>query len=115
MGCCRASKVEFCPAAGVGLCGRAAIHTFNEYRGVQALDVSAHFFAVIAWFSGPRTAIAVTETRKAVVQNNTASIDGSIIEKAKNSAKKLMGKSMDPIHVRTTVQSIVKNNKIVEQ
>ena len=60
MGCCRASKVESSPAAGVGLCGRAAIHTFNGYRGVQALDVSAHFFAVIAWFSGPRTAIAVT-------------------------------------------------------
>lgn len=62
-----------------------------------------------------RTAIAVTETGKAVVQNNIASIDGGIFEKAKNSAKKLMGKAMEPIHVETTGRCLVKNNQIVER
>ena len=62
-----------------------------------------------------RTAIAVVETEKAVVQNNTASIDGSIVEKAKNGAKKLIGKGKGPIHVMTTGQSVVKNNQIVER
>lgn len=62
-----------------------------------------------------RTAIAVVETEKAVVQNNTASIDGSMIEKAKNGAKKLVGKATEPIHVKTTGQSIIKNNQIVER
>lgn len=44
-----------------------------------------------------RSAIVVVGTGKAVVQDNTASIDGSIIEKAKNGAKKLVGKAMGPI------------------
>lgn len=60
-----------------------------------------------------RTAIYVTETEKAVVQNNTASIDGGIIEKAKNCAKKLMGKATYPIHVKITDKSIVKKNKVL--
>lgn len=62
-----------------------------------------------------RTAIAVVETRKAIVQNNSVSIDGSILEKAKNSAKKLMGKATAPIHVKTIGQSIIKNNQILER
>jgi parallel beta-helix repeat protein len=62
-----------------------------------------------------RTAITVTETGKAIVQNNTASIDGSFFEKAKNGAKSLIGKGMDPIYVKTKNQSIVKNNKVVER
>lgn len=61
-----------------------------------------------------RTAIFVAETGKAVVQNNTASINGGIIEEAKNGAKKLVGKATDPIHVKTTGQSIIKNNQIME-
>ena len=63
-----------------------------------------------------RTAIYVAETGKATVLNNTASIDGSIIEKAKKGIKRLMGKkNMEPIYVKTTNQSIVKNNKVVER
>ena len=62
-----------------------------------------------------RTGISVTETEKAVVQNNTVNIDGNILEKAKNSVKKLVGKAVNPIHVMTTGQSIVKNNQIVER
>lgn len=62
-----------------------------------------------------RTAISVTETAKAVVQNNTVSIDGSIIEMAKNGAKKLMGKAIEPIHVKVTGQSIMKDNKVIER
>lgn len=62
-----------------------------------------------------RIAIIVKETRKAVVQNNIAIIDGSIYEKAKNSAKQIIGKGKDPIHVKTTGQSVVKNNKIIER
>jgi parallel beta-helix repeat protein len=62
-----------------------------------------------------RTAISVTETGKAIVRNNTASIDGSIIEKAKNGAKQIMGKGKDPIHVKTIGQSVVMNNKIIER
>lgn len=62
-----------------------------------------------------RTAIYVAETGKATVLNNTASIDGSIIEKTINGAKRLMGKGTDPIHVKTTSKSIVKNNKVVER
>ena len=46
-----------------------------------------------------RTAITITETGKAIVLNNTASIDGSIIEKA----------------MQTTSQSIVEDNKVVER
>ena len=61
-----------------------------------------------------RTVISVIETGKAIVQDNTASIDGSIRDKAKNRAKKLIGKGKDPILVKTTVQGIVKNNKIVD-
>lgn len=60
-----------------------------------------------------RTAIYVIETGTAVVQNNTASINGSIIEKAKDGAKKLMGKGTDPIHVKTTGQNIVNENRII--
>lgn len=62
-----------------------------------------------------RIAIIVQETGKAVVQNNIAIIDGSIYEKAKNSAKQIIGKGKDPIHVKTTGQSVVKNNKIIER
>lgn len=62
-----------------------------------------------------RTAISVVETGKAVVQNNTASIEGSIFEKAKNRAKSLIGKGKDPIYVKTKKRSIVKNNKVVER
>ena len=63
-----------------------------------------------------KTAIYVAETGKATVLNNTASIDGSIIEKAKKGIKQLMGKkNMEPIYVKTTSQSIVKNNKVVER
>ena len=62
-----------------------------------------------------RTAIYVAETGKATVLNNTASIDDGIIEKAKNGIKKLLGKGMDPIYVKTIGQSIVKNNKVVER
>jgi len=62
-----------------------------------------------------RTAIYVIEAGKATVQNNTASIDGSIIEKAKNGAKKLIGKGKEPIHVKTLGQSIVKKNKLIER
>lgn len=62
-----------------------------------------------------RTAITVRETEKATVLNNTASIDGSIIEKAKHGSKRLMGKGVDPINVKTTSQCIVKNNKVVER
>ena len=62
-----------------------------------------------------RLAISVTETGKAIVRNNTASIDGGIFEKAKNEAKQIMGKGKDPIHVKTTGQSVVKNNKIIER
>lgn len=61
------------------------------------------------------SAISVTETRNAVVQNNTANIKGNVLEKAKNRAKKLLGEVADPIHVKTTGQSIVKNNKVVEK
>lgn len=62
-----------------------------------------------------RLTISVTETRKAIVRNNTASIDGSIFEKTKNRAKQLLGKGYDPIHVKTTGQSVVMNNKIIER
>lgn len=62
-----------------------------------------------------RTAIYVIEAGKATVQNNTASIDGSIIEKAKNGAKKLIGKGKEPIHVSTIEPSIIKNNKVIER
>jgi hypothetical protein len=62
-----------------------------------------------------RAAIYVLETGKAVVQNNTASIDGSIVEQAKNGAKKLIGKGKEPIHVKTLGQSIVKKNKLIER
>ena len=62
-----------------------------------------------------RTAISVIESGKAIVQKNTASIDGSILEKAMNGAKQLLGKGLEPIHVKTTVQSVVKNNKIIER
>lgn len=62
-----------------------------------------------------RTAIAIAKTGKATVQNNTASIDGSIIEKAKNGAKKLVGKGKEPIHVSTIEPSLVKNNKVIER
>ena len=62
-----------------------------------------------------RLAISVTETGKAIVRNNTASIDGGIFEKAKNGAKQIMGKGKDPIHVKTTGQSVVMNNKIIER
>lgn len=62
-----------------------------------------------------RTAIYVLETGKAVVQNNTASIDGSILEQAKNGVKKLIGKGKEPIHVKTLGQSIVKKNKLIER
>ena len=62
-----------------------------------------------------RTAISIMETGKAVVQNNTVSIDGSIIEKVKKGAKKLMGRGMQSIHLKTTALSIVKNNKVVER
>lgn len=61
------------------------------------------------------TAITIMEAGKAVVKNNTASIDGSIIEKTINGAKRLVGKGADPIHVKTTGKSIVKNNKVVER
>lgn len=60
-----------------------------------------------------RTAISVTETGKAVVQNNTASINGGIIKEAKNGAKKLVGKATAP-HVKTTGQNIINNNQIME-
>ena len=62
-----------------------------------------------------RTAIYVAETGKATVLNNTASTDGSIIEKTINGAKRLMGKGVDPIYVKTKGKSIVKNNKVVER
>lgn len=62
-----------------------------------------------------RTAIYVIEVGKAIVQNNTASIDGSIIEKAKNGAKKLVGKGKEPIHVSTIEPSLIKNNKVIER
>lgn len=62
-----------------------------------------------------RAAIYVLETGKATVQNNTASIDGSILEQAKNGAKKLIGKGKEPIHVKTLGQSIVKKNKLIER
>lgn len=62
-----------------------------------------------------RTAIYVLETGKATVQNNTASIDGSILEQAKNGAKKLIGKGKESIHVKTLGQSIVKKNKLIER
>jgi hypothetical protein len=62
-----------------------------------------------------RTAIYVIEAGKATVQNNTASIDGSILEQAKNGAKKLIGKGKEPIHVKTLGQSIVKKNKLIER
>ena len=62
-----------------------------------------------------RSAIYVAETEKATVLNNTASIDGSIIEKTINGAKRLMEKGADPIHVKTKGKSIVKNNKVVER
>lgn len=62
-----------------------------------------------------RIAIIVQETGKAVVQNNIAIISGNIYEKAKNGAKQIMGKSKDPIHVKTVGQSVVKNNKVVER
>ena len=62
-----------------------------------------------------RTAIYVIEVGKATVQNNTASIDGSILEQAKNGAKKLIGKGKEPIHVKTLGQSIVKKNKLIER
>ena len=62
-----------------------------------------------------RLAISVTETGKAIVRNNTASIDGGIFEKAKNGAKQLLGKGYDPIHVKTTGQNVVMNNKIIER
>lgn len=62
-----------------------------------------------------RIVIFVKETGKAVVKNNIASIDGSIFEKAKNEAKQLLGKGLDPIDVKTIGQSVVKNNKIVER
>ena len=65
--------------------------------------------------TGTVPVIERTETEKAVVQNNTAIIDGSILEKTKNDTKKLIGKGMGPIHVKTTVQGIVKHNKIVER
>lgn len=67
------------------------------------------------YFLKGRTAITVTETGKATVQNNIVSIDGSIIEKAKNVAKRLMGKGKEPIHVKTLGQSIVKKNKLIER
>lgn len=60
------------------------------------------------------TAISVTETGKAVVQNNIVSIGGSLLEKIKNDAKKLMGRDMKPIHVKKAGLKIVKNNKVVE-
>ena len=62
-----------------------------------------------------RTAIYVIEAGKATVQKNTASIDGSILEQAKNGAKKLIGKGKEPIHVKTLGQSIVKKNKLIER
>ena len=62
-----------------------------------------------------RTAVYVIETGMAIVQNNTASIDGGIIEKTKNGAKKLIGKGKEPINVKTKGKSIVKNNKVVER
>lgn len=60
------------------------------------------------------TAISVTETGKAVVQNNIVSIGGSLLEKIENDAKKLMGRDMKPIHVKKAGLKIVKNNKVVE-
>lgn len=60
-------------------------------------------------------AIAVTETEKAVVQNNKAIIDGSFVGHTKNSLKRLAGKTTSPIYVKETKQSIVKNNIIVER
>lgn len=62
-----------------------------------------------------RTAISVTETGMAVVQSNMASIDGSIMEMAKNGAKKIMGKAVEPVHVQTKRESTVRNNKIIER
>ena len=62
-----------------------------------------------------RTVISVSETGKAIVQNNTVSIGGSILDKAKNRMKKFIVKGIDPILVKTTFQGIVKNNKIVDQ
>lgn len=62
-----------------------------------------------------RTVISVSETGKAIVQNNMVSIGGSILDKAKNRMKKFIGKGIDPILVKTTFQGIVKNNKIVDQ
>ena len=61
------------------------------------------------------TAISVTETGKAVVQNNIVSIGGSLLEKIENDAKKLMGRDMKPIHVKKAGLKIVKNNKVVER
>ena len=68
-----------------------------------------------ALYATGRTAIYVIEAGKATVQNNTASIDGSIIEKAKNGAKKLIGKGKEPIHVSAIEPSLIKNNKVIER
>lgn len=67
------------------------------------------------YVSKSRKAITVTETGKAIVQNNTVNIVGTILDRAKSMAKKLIGKGIDPIIVKTTFQGIVKNNKIAEQ
>ena len=62
-----------------------------------------------------RTAIIISGTGKTFVQNNIVSVDGSIIEKAKNGVKILIGESVEPIDIKETRQSVVKNNKIIER
>lgn len=61
------------------------------------------------------TAITVIETGKAVVQNNTASIDSKTIKRCKNGAKQLRGRYIYPIQIKTTRHSIVKKNMVVER
>lgn len=79
-------------------------------RGCEEVKIEKNIL-----YATGRTAIAIAKTGKATVQNNTASIDGSIIEKAKNGAKKLIGKGKEPIHISTIEPSLVKNNKVIER
>lgn len=62
-----------------------------------------------------KPAIAVTETGKAVIQNNKANIGGNSVGNTKSRLKRLVGKETSPIDVKLTKQSIVKNNIIVER
>lgn len=62
-----------------------------------------------------RTAIDIREVGKAVIQNNTLNIDGGVFAKTKTIAKKIMGRSHEPISVKLTRGAFVKNNYIFER